>query len=246
MLAIPNARSTRARAAAANHADGRADHGEFDGGDDHETTGAQQTPPSFVNTALTRIRFRPSGSYRLPFVIRTTVHPYPERRRVLRTTSNRVRHPREADPPAEQHGGYAKSDSEKPSHTAIVARTAMDTQESRSLPRGRGHFRRAYSAVAETAYRDTEVMKRAVVVAIAVIHGAFDEVLYRPAVVKAFSWLPRWWLCDPAKLSIALDELAGRPLERHQHPARRPLRCARAASIRSRLRRPGPRRARER
>jgi hypothetical protein len=52
-------------------------------------------------------------------------------------------------------------------------------------------------------------MKRAVVVTIARIDEALDEVLYRPAVVKAFAWLPRWWLCDLAKLSIALDERWG-------------------------------------
>ena len=38
---------------------------------------------------------------------------------------------------------------------------------------------------------------------------AVDEVLYRPAVVKAFDWLPRWWLCDLAKLSVALDDRWG-------------------------------------
>ena len=35
---------------------------------------------------------------------------------------------------------------------------------------------------------------------------ALDEVLYRPAVVKPFQWLPRWWLCDLAKLSMRLDD----------------------------------------
>lgn len=33
-----------------------------------------------------------------------------------------------------------------------------------------------------------------------------DELLYRPAVVRAFRWAPRWWLCDLAKLSMRLDE----------------------------------------
>lgn len=33
-----------------------------------------------------------------------------------------------------------------------------------------------------------------------------DEVLYRPVVVRAFRWLPRWWQCDLAKLSMALDD----------------------------------------
>ncbi|GGI04961.1 hypothetical protein [Egicoccus halophilus] len=30
--------------------------------------------------------------------------------------------------------------------------------------------------------------------------------LYRPAVVKATMWMPRWWECELAKLSAALDE----------------------------------------
>ena len=49
-------------------------------------------------------------------------------------------------------------------------------------------------------------MKRIVVRALALADEAVDEVLYRPAVVKAFMWLPRWWLCDLAKLSMRLDE----------------------------------------
>jgi hypothetical protein len=40
---------------------------------------------------------------------------------------------------------------------------------------------------------------------LAVADGAPDEVLYRPAVVKAIAWLPRWWLCDLAKASMWLD-----------------------------------------
>ncbi len=35
---------------------------------------------------------------------------------------------------------------------------------------------------------------------------AIDFILYRPAVVRAFRWLPRWWLCDLAKVSMRLDE----------------------------------------
>jgi hypothetical protein len=49
-------------------------------------------------------------------------------------------------------------------------------------------------------------MKRAVVATLAKVDEALDEVLYRPAVVKAFAWVPRWWLCDLAKLSVALDD----------------------------------------
>jgi hypothetical protein len=35
---------------------------------------------------------------------------------------------------------------------------------------------------------------------------AFDDLLYRPAVVKAFRWLPRWWQCDLARLSMKIDD----------------------------------------
>ena len=49
-------------------------------------------------------------------------------------------------------------------------------------------------------------MKRAIVVGLAKVDGALDEVLYRPAVVKAFAWVPRWWQCDLAKFSMALDD----------------------------------------
>ena len=49
-------------------------------------------------------------------------------------------------------------------------------------------------------------MRRLLVLALEKADEALDEVLYRPAVVKAFAWLPRWWLCDLAKLSMRLDE----------------------------------------
>jgi hypothetical protein len=49
-------------------------------------------------------------------------------------------------------------------------------------------------------------VKRAMVVGFAKVDGAIDAVLYRPAVVKAFAWVPRWWQCDLAKLSMALDD----------------------------------------
>ena len=52
-------------------------------------------------------------------------------------------------------------------------------------------------------------MKRIVVVVLAKVDEVLDVVLYRPAVVKAFLWLPRWWLCDLAKLSMRLDDLWG-------------------------------------
>jgi hypothetical protein len=42
--------------------------------------------------------------------------------------------------------------------------------------------------------------------ALAKIDEALDELLYWPAVVKAFEWLPRWWLCDLARLSLTLDD----------------------------------------
>jgi hypothetical protein len=40
---------------------------------------------------------------------------------------------------------------------------------------------------------------------LATVDDALDQLLYRPAVVKLFSWLPRWWLCDLARASTALD-----------------------------------------
>jgi hypothetical protein len=49
-------------------------------------------------------------------------------------------------------------------------------------------------------------MKRLVVRALAKVDQGLDEILYRPAIVKAFVWMPRWWRCDLAKLSIALDK----------------------------------------
>lgn len=49
-------------------------------------------------------------------------------------------------------------------------------------------------------------MKGVLIRVLARADEALDAVLYRPAVVKAFIWLPRWWLCDLAKLSIALDD----------------------------------------
>src|SRR5262252_3625131 len=52
-------------------------------------------------------------------------------------------------------------------------------------------------------------MRRFVVQALAKADGLVDEVLYPPAVVRAFRWLPRWWRCDLARLSIALDDRWG-------------------------------------
>jgi hypothetical protein len=59
------------------------------------------------------------------------------------------------------------------------------------------------------AVRDTAEVKRSVIRALALVDEALDEVLFRPAVVKAFKWVPRWWLCDIAKLSMTLDERWG-------------------------------------
>jgi hypothetical protein len=52
-------------------------------------------------------------------------------------------------------------------------------------------------------------MKRIVVRALARTDEVVDELLYRPAVMKAFSHLPRWWLCDLAKLSMRMDDRWG-------------------------------------
>jgi hypothetical protein len=48
-----------------------------------------------------------------------------------------------------------------------------------------------------------------VVQTLGTVDGWLDQLLYRPAVVKLFTWLPRWWLCDLARLSIALDDRWG-------------------------------------
>jgi hypothetical protein len=36
-----------------------------------------------------------------------------------------------------------------------------------------------------------------------------DRVVYRPAVVKATVWLPRWWNCQLAQVSMKLDDRWG-------------------------------------
>jgi hypothetical protein len=56
---------------------------------------------------------------------------------------------------------------------------------------------------------DTGRVRRALVRALAVTDAAIDEVLYRPAVVKAFARLSRWWNCDLARLSMRLDDRWG-------------------------------------
>src|SRR5581483_1576585 len=48
--------------------------------------------------------------------------------------------------------------------------------------------------------------KRIVVAALAKADEAIDEVAYRPAAVRAFRWMPRWWLCDLARTSRWLDD----------------------------------------
>ena len=56
---------------------------------------------------------------------------------------------------------------------------------------------------------DDMVRFRALRLLVAVLAGAdqaLDALLYRPAVVRAFQWAPRWWLCDLAKLSMRLDD----------------------------------------
>jgi hypothetical protein len=54
--------------------------------------------------------------------------------------------------------------------------------------------------------RDTGHVKRVVIRSMARADDLLDAIVYRPAVVKAFTWLPRWWLCDLAKLSMVLDD----------------------------------------
>ena len=52
-------------------------------------------------------------------------------------------------------------------------------------------------------------MKKALISSLARADDAVDAIAYRPAVVKAFAWVPRWWRCDLARLSIALDRRWG-------------------------------------
>ena len=49
-------------------------------------------------------------------------------------------------------------------------------------------------------------LRRLVVLGLASADDVIDWVLYRPAIVKAFLWLPRWWQCDLARLSQHLDD----------------------------------------
>jgi hypothetical protein len=51
--------------------------------------------------------------------------------------------------------------------------------------------------------------KSIVVAALAKADEAVDEVAYRPAVVRAFAWMPRWWLCDLARASRWLERRWG-------------------------------------
>jgi len=53
------------------------------------------------------------------------------------------------------------------------------------------------------------VVRRLVVILAEKADEGLDEILYRPFVVKAFLWLPRWWRCDLSRLSRWLDERWG-------------------------------------
>ena len=95
------------------------------------------------------------------------------------------------------------------------ARTSANTGDSLRPRDGRGMERvvgRSDFVRCRTPLRDHVVMtppartRRLVVCALAKTDEFVDEVLYRPAVVRAFRWVPRWWQCDLAKLSMALDD----------------------------------------
>ena len=47
--------------------------------------------------------------------------------------------------------------------------------------------------------------RRMVVDALVTADAALHQLVYRPSVVKLFSWLQFWWLCDLAQASMALD-----------------------------------------
>lgn len=57
-----------------------------------------------------------------------------------------------------------------------------------------------------TRSRDGAGLRPLIVRGLAWACRALDEILYRPAVVKATMWLPRWWTCELAKISVALDD----------------------------------------
>ena len=79
----------------------------------------------------------------------------------------------------------------------------------------------------------TRLLKRALVVTLARADGLIDEVLYRPAIVKAFLWMPRWWQCNLAKASIRLDDRwsTGYWTEDSMYPGGPCAACGRRASI---------------
>lgn len=57
-----------------------------------------------------------------------------------------------------------------------------------------------------TPVGEAGAVKRTIVLVLAKLDEAVDEVLYRPLVVRLFVWAPRWWLCDLARFSMALDD----------------------------------------
>jgi hypothetical protein len=63
-----------------------------------------------------------------------------------------------------------------------------------------------YAVAGQGRPQQTRPVKLFLVRALATLDEAVDAVLYRPAVVKVFSWLPRWWMCDLAKVSMWLDD----------------------------------------
>ena len=52
-------------------------------------------------------------------------------------------------------------------------------------------------------------IKRAIVRGLNDACWAVDEIAYRPVVVRLTLWLPRWWRCDLARLSMYLDDRWG-------------------------------------
>ena len=50
------------------------------------------------------------------------------------------------------------------------------------------------------------LVHRAIVVVLAKADEALDLVLYRPAVVRLFLWVPAWWSCNLARLAVRLDD----------------------------------------
>ena len=89
-------------------------------------------------------------------------------------------------------GSFGRSD------VRHLARVNDDWRPRASRPNCAPHSRIGYALAVMPDERHAVRMKRALVAMLAKADELLDEVLYRPAIVKASAWLPRWWRCDLA------------------------------------------------